>query len=77
MNKAILKIKNIRCNSDLTIIRKILLRIEDLFHLKLKTETNSVLFNFGNETTHTKVINLLRRMVYPFIIIKNSLTGKI
>ncbi|WP_396600347.1 heavy-metal-associated domain-containing protein [Algibacter sp. R77976] len=74
--KTILEIQNLKCGGCANTITKKVSNVDDVSELEINNDTNTVSFQYENESTLNEVKELLNSIGYPVVGEKNALTTK-
>jgi copper chaperone CopZ len=74
--KTSLEIQNLKCSGCANTITKKISGLKDVTLLKIHTDTNTLSFQYKNETTVAKIKELLSSIGYPVVGEKNAFTTK-
>lgn len=74
--KTILEIQNLKCGGCANTITKKVSNVDDVSELEINNDTNTVSFQYENESTLNEVKELLNSIGYPVVGDKNALTTK-
>ena len=74
--KTSLEIQNLKCSGCSNTITKKISGLKDVTLLKIHTDTNTLSFQYKNETTVAKIKELLSSIGYPVVGEKNAFTTK-
>ncbi|KAA5824511.1 heavy-metal-associated domain-containing protein [Algibacter amylolyticus] len=71
-----LEIQNLKCGGCANTIIKKISSIEDVSDVQVNIDSNTVSFNYNEESTIEKVQNTLNEIGYPVVGNKNNFTTK-